>query len=167
MTIRNFVLCGVLALACASHASAASYKVFTNPPGSEHITTLADDGVWHAVYSLEVGDASDPLQVNDILIVTSQVQVQNSNATRDILASAQILRDSAPFTVNGSAVTQSNGYNIAPHDYRMVAPKAAVITITSAPTKDYVTLIMKAASGSMDVVNDRGRLEILRIRPNP
>ncbi len=162
--LRNFAL-GVAFAASCGGASAATMTVYETPAGSEMATTLnATTGDYQVVFSLNVC----PLAVNDILVVTAQSQIQNSSTGHDIYIATRLRRDTSATTVGNALANQGNGTNIAPHDYRMVSPKVSISTITGSPTLCVINYIARAQSdsgGTASVVNNRGRLQVLKITP--
>jgi len=164
--LRNFVL-GAAFAAAAGSASAATMTVYETPAGSELITSLnATTGTFQVVYSLNIC----PLSAGDILVVTAQSQIQNSSTTHGIYIAAQLRRDSTASTAGNALASLGNGTNIAPHDYRLVSPKVSISTITDDTDLCVINYIARAASdqgGTADVVNSRGRLQVLKITPTP
>jgi NMD protein affecting ribosome stability and mRNA decay len=162
--LRNFVL-GAAFAAAAGNASAATMTVYETPAGSELVSSLdAGAATYQVVYSLNIC----PLTSGDILVVTSESQIQNSSLTDDIYIAAQLRRDTTASTAGSALASEGNGTNIAPHDYRLVSPKVSISTITSNTGECVINYIARAAGepgDTVDVVNSRGRLQVLKITP--
>jgi hypothetical protein len=166
--LRNFALGVAFAASCGS-ASATSITAYTTPAGSEMATTLdASTGAYQVIYSLNVC----PLHQNDILIITAESQMQNSSTDHAIYVATRLERDLSATTTGTPVDNQGNGTNIAPHDYRLVSPKVTISKVTNhyADPDDrcFINYIARAASdngGTVSVVNNRGRLQVLKITP--
>jgi hypothetical protein len=167
-TIRNFVL-GAAFAAAAGSASAATFDVRETPAGDEKVGTIAADGAYHVIYTLNLCTLG--LAKDDILVVTAQSQVQNSSVDHGIYFAPRIIRDTSATSTTGLPVdNQGNGMNIAAHDYRLVSPKVTISKVADGTTdKCFINYIGRAdddgEGGSLDVVNNRGRLQVLKITP--
>lgn len=159
---RNIVLSAALASALAMPAArAATYAVFSS--GDAQFTTLPGDNVRRVLYRVPIDDAAG-LAVGDILVITSEAQIQNPAVTTQIDLAAQLMRADSSDLQTG--IGPANTFNINPSDYRGVPVKVAVAKITGQTDKNIIELVVWAKpSGSLSVVTGGGRLQVLRIRP--
>jgi hypothetical protein len=159
--LRNFVLGAALA-AAAGNASAATMTVYETPAGSELVSSLdAGAGTYQVVYSLNIC----PLTSGDILVVTSESQIQNSSLTDDIYVAASSgatrrrARPGARSPARATARTSRRTITAS-------SPKVSISTITADTGECVINYIARAAGDpgdTVDVANNRGRLQVLKI----
>lgn len=162
-TMPLLVLAAALAGIAApwSGAAASTFTVYDSdastfvPP-----TSIAGDNLFHVLYSVDVGT----LNVGDILIVFSEAQLQNPATTSVFRLTSHLIRANSTSATSGTALDDSNAFNITPADYRGAVVKPAVLQVTGSVTNHFVNLVVQA-TGDLDVVDNTGRLQILKITP--
>jgi NMD protein affecting ribosome stability and mRNA decay len=164
--LRNCALGVAFAASCGS-ASATSITTLTTPAGSEMATSLdASTGAYQVVYSLNIC----PLSAGDVLVVTSESQMQNSATNHDIYVATRLERDTTATTTGTPLANQGNGTNIAPNDYRLVSPKVSIYTMQSTDNLNqcvvnYIARATSTMGGTVDVIANRGQIQVLKITP--
>jgi hypothetical protein len=172
-TLRRLLPAGAAAcaLAVAAPAQAETYTPFDTGSMSENFTTLNGDlsELRYVLYCVDVGT----LASGDILVVSAESQLQNSSVMSNLEFGTQVARTSTScddiasngfLYPGGAGITGATGFNITPTEYRGVSPKLATEPITGNLSDEYVVYLVQS-SGTLDVVQGGGRLQVLKIHP--
>lgn len=119
----------------------------------------------YVVYSQRL----ENLKAGDILWVNGEFEATNDLGYNVMLASYLTLA-SAPTIVDGTEISEANGYNITPAMHHGMAYELGSYVITADTPVAYVNLVAYAAStaagsgAKLTIEQDYGRLSILRFR---
>jgi hypothetical protein len=157
---RNILRAAALAaLALPAPALAATLTTYDTGDNSELITSSPGDNIKRVIYSASVGS----LAVNDILVITSEAQLDNSTGT-NVRLSTQLILGTSPSATSGTELDENNAFNVTPDMARGQPTKLATVKVGTAMTAGFVNLVVWT-SGTLAVDQDYGRLQVLKIHP--
>jgi len=143
----------------SNSACATSFTPYDTGDTSELLTTLPGDLVKRVVYSKDVGT----LGVNDILLVSGEVEMTNDSGVPAGFGAQLILGSSASAT-SGTELDEGNTFNITPGMHHGTRVKGSIKNFSTGSSKTFVNFVVWT-NQTLTVEQDNGRLQILRITP--
>lgn len=154
---------GLAAICCANPSGAATFKVYDSGEFGEKISVLAGDNVTQVLYSVDVGDGVN-LQVGDILVIFADAQLVHPNNNTDFYLTSHLMRAATSMDTTGTEIDDANAFNVTVDAWNGTPTKPAVAVVTGSTNRRFVNLLVQA-KGSLNVDQNAGRLQVLRIRP--